>query len=303
MKPAVGAIVPYFGSNRMLASKVGELLGNRLWIGVPFAGSMAEIPYMQARTIIANDLHKWIINLARVMKDGVLGPKLYRRLRRRAFHDHELREAQMWCKAHEPRIEVMDANINNSMFGNSVNPNDSEYFYCDLESAEMYFVSQWMNRSAKSGTDGEFNGSLPVRWDGAGGDSATRYFSAARSIVQWRSIFRKVNFLCMDAFDFINKVKDDEFTFDKKTRCPNGLYCDPPFPGPGEAYRHKMAESDFVKLERMLSAFNHVRCVCRFYHDDPMIRDIFSDSRWTWVELVGRKASNKASPEVLIYRN
>jgi len=37
----VKALMPWFGSNRLLAHRVGELLEGCSWVGVPFAGSMA----------------------------------------------------------------------------------------------------------------------------------------------------------------------------------------------------------------------------------------------------------------------
>lgn len=39
----ITALAPWFGSNRMLARYVGEELAGCQWVGVPFAGGMAEI--------------------------------------------------------------------------------------------------------------------------------------------------------------------------------------------------------------------------------------------------------------------
>src|SRR5690606_10176371 len=97
----VTALVPWFGSNRSCASYVGEAMKGCEWVGVPFAGSMTEVRYIEARSVLVNDLHRHLINLARVTADTWLGPELYRHLRRRVFHPDELAWAQSVCKSVE----------------------------------------------------------------------------------------------------------------------------------------------------------------------------------------------------------
>jgi len=154
----------------------------------------------------------------------------------------------------------------------------------------VYFVSQWMNRSAKSGTDGEFTGNLPVRWNANGGDSNTRYRSAVHSLVEWRRILQRCNFTVMDCFGFLERCDDSE---------GHGIYCDPPFYGPGERYKHTFTEDQHRKLAGVLATFQHARVVCRFY-DVPLVREIYPEALWTWKEQTGRKQSNEQAEEVLL---
>ena len=102
----ITTLAPWFGSNRMLASEVGKSLQGCRWVGVVFAGGMSELLHIDAPTMVVNDLHRHVINLARVVGDEVLGPKLYRRLRRLTFHPDELRTAQFLCDGWERVEEV-----------------------------------------------------------------------------------------------------------------------------------------------------------------------------------------------------
>lgn len=267
VRPAIGALAPWFGSNRMLAEQVGVAVGPCQWAGVPFLGGAAELAHLKARTIVANDLHWGVINLAIVVAHPELGSKLRRRLKALPFHAEVLRRAQAYC-CDLAAVEMPD-----------------------LEFAVAYFVACWMGRSAKAGTDAEFSGSLPMRWDGAGGDSAVRYRSAAESLRAWARILARVNFTCMDAFDFLAKCKDAE---------GHAIYCDPPFPGPGDAYRFKFTFDDHRRLAATLAGFRDARVVCRFY-DHPLVRELYPESRWRWTTpLGGRKQSNAEAPEVLL---
>lgn len=254
----------------MLGSEVGKLMEGCEWVGVPFAGGMCELPHITARTIVANDLHNHVINLARVVADVRLGPKLYRRLRRLAFHPSTLKYAQDRCLQLDYSRLLKEDEI--------------------LDWAENYFVSVWMGRSAKAGTDGEFKGGLPIRWNAAGGDSCVRYQSAVHSLAEWRKVFRRVNFDCRDAFEFLQKCKDAK---------GHGIYCDPPFPDAGEKYKHTFSDFQHEQLAAVMRGFKNARVVMRFY-DHYMIRSLYQDDYWTWRHLVGRKASNEESPEVLL---
>ena len=59
-------------------------------VGIPFAGSMSEVPHIKARTILVSDKHRHVINLARVTRDDALRAQLIRGLRRQLFHPDEL---------------------------------------------------------------------------------------------------------------------------------------------------------------------------------------------------------------------
>ncbi len=267
----VTALAPWFGSNRTLAPAVGEELRMCDWVGIMFAGGMSEVPHIDARTVLVNDKHWHMMNLASVVADAQLGPQLYRKLRRLPFHPLELKAAQTTCERFE--IEQLDELLN-------------------FEAAFNYFVAVWMGRSASAGTDKEFTGNLAVRWDAGGGDSAVRFQSAVRSsCLNFRRALARCTFSTRDAFDFLEDAKD----------LPgHGIYNDPPFPGAGEKYKWKFSVLDHRKLARQLSEFTNARVVCRFY-DHPLIRELYPADAWTWRHLQGgRKQSNAPGPEVLI---
>jgi site-specific DNA-adenine methylase len=265
----ITAMAPWFGGNRTLAAHVGTALKGCRWVGVPFAGGMSELRHIAAPTIVVGDLHRHVINLARVLQDDIAGPKLYRQLRRLPFCEDVLDESQAWCKAFKGRPEV-------------------DGFDCDA--AYHYFVACWMGRSGKSGTDDEFNGGCAVRWNANGGDSNTRYRSAVRSIVGWRRVLARCNLVVLDCFEFLNQCQD---------QAAHGIYCDPPFPEAGAKYKHKFTEADHQRLGGRLVQFEKAVVVCRFY-DHPLIRELYPETCWRWTHHTGRKQSNADAPEVLL---
>lgn len=276
--PAIGAIAPWFGSARLLGPKVGELLKGANWVGIPFAGSMAEIPYIRARTIVVNDLHKGVITLARVVADEMLGPRLYRRLRRHALHPDDLAESQSNCRKMEElanRCDVLDEET-------------------ILRWAEHMFVASWLARSGSAGTQAEFDATLSLRWAAGGGDSAVRFQNAIRSINAWRRSLRRATISSMDAFAFLEKCKDLP---------QHAIYCDQPFPGgPGDKYKYHFTVEQTKRLSVELLRFRQARVVSRFY-DHPIVRELYPETEWTWHHFCGRKQTNEAAPEVLLVRN
>jgi DNA adenine methylase len=276
--PAIGAIAPWFGSARLLGSAVGQLLDGANWIGIPFAGSMAEIPYIRARTIVVNDLHKGVITLARVVSDETLGPKLYRRLRRHALHPDDLAESQGICRKMEELANCRDVLDEETV----------------LRWAEHMFVAAWLARSGSAGTKSEFDAKLALRWAAGGGDSAVRFQNAIRSINAWRRSLRRATFSSIDAFAFLEKCKDLP---------QHAIYCDQPFPGgPGDKYKYHFTLQQTKRLSVELLRFSQARVVSRFY-DHPIVRDLYPASEWTWHHLTGRKQTNEVAPEVLLVRN
>lgn len=276
--PAIGAIAPWFGSARLLGPAVGQLLKGADWVGIPFAGSMSEIPYIRARTVVINDVHKGVITLARVISDETLGPKLYRRLRRHALHPDDLAESQSICRKME-------------QLANCCAALDEETI---LRWAENMFVASWLARSGSAGTKTEFDAKLSLRWAAGGGDSAVRFQNAIRSINAWRRSLRRASFSSIDAFAFLDKCKDLP---------QHAIYCDQPFPGgPGDKYKHHFTLQQTKRLSGELLRFSQARVVSRFY-DHPIVRDLYPETEWTWHHLSGRKQTNEVAPEVLLVRN
>lgn len=284
----INSIAPWFGSNRTLAKHVGDYLKGCSWVGIPYAGSMTELRFIGARTIMVNDKHELLINLAEVMAHPQLGPRLYRGLRRQLFHPSTLKDAQERCQILEPQEPAL--------FGGApeLPPIDEWDDEQRLFVAHHYFVCVWMGRSSQAGTDGEFNGSLAVRYDSEGGDSAVRFQNAVASIPSWRKLLRRCSFSSVDALHFIGRMKDEPEI---------GIYCDPPFPDAGDKYKHKVTTEHHRKLATLLEGFRLSRVVCRFY-DHPLIRELYSEDVWNWDFLKGgrdqRNAKNK--PEVLLVK-
>lgn len=274
----ITALAPWFGSNRLLGPEVGRHLQRCEWVGIPFAGGMCEVPHIRARTVVVNDIHKAMITLGRVTSDHVLGPRLYRELRRKLLHPTELKDAQDRCRLMEALIDENSGEVSDDLL---------------LQWAEHYFTSVWMARAGAAGTDGELKASLALRWNAGGGDSAKRYQNAVASLNDWRRTLRRATFSTLDVFAFLDKCKDEP---------RHGIYCDQPFPGPGDKYKHKFDDAKTARLAKRLTQFENARIVCRFY-DHPLVRELYPDSLWEWHHLEGRKQTNKEAPEVLLVRN
>lgn len=255
----------------MLAPVVGQELRGCKWVGIPFAGGMCELGHIKASTIVVSDLHRHVINLARVVAER--GDQLAEQLAALAFHPDELRDAQERCRMWE-----QDEHLG---------------FEINLGAARSYFTACWMGRSHKSGIDDEFNGGLSTRWNANGGDSNKRYRSAVEALAEWQGIMRRCNFSVLDVFDFLDRCEDSE---------GHGIYCDPPFPGPGDRYKHQFSEAQHRRLAARLGEFKLTRIVCRFY-DHPLIRELYPEGQWTYVRLKGRDQANNGEKSELLVIN
>lgn len=273
---SINALAGWFGSNRLLAHHVGVALEGCSWVGIPFVGGFSEVAEIKARTILCSDLHRHVINLARVVASDSVRPILIRRLRRKAFHPDELRDAQELCRDREP-----------------IDPSG------DLALAEAYFVCCWMGRAAKAGRDDEFKVHHSIRWKADGGDCAVRYQSAIRMLATFGRTLRRCTFETMDAFDFLARCED---------LLGHGIYSDSPFPGAGRRYKHNAGKTDdeerawHTRLRDSLERFATARVICRFY-DHSLVRELYAEDKWTWHHLQGRKQTNESAEEVLLIRN
>lgn len=267
--PKVTALAPWYGSNRSLAHKVGELLSDCSWVGVAFAGGMSELLHITARTMLVSDLHSHVLNLAAVVADPELRPLLVERLDTLPVHPSVLTAAQLRCRWYEEQ--------------NTHPP-------C-LDWAVNYFVCAWMSRNGTAGTANEFKAGMSTRWTANGGDSATRFRNATESLASWSEVMRRCTFVRMDVLDFLFRTKDD---------VGHGLYLDPPFPDAGDSYKHKFTEDDHRRLACVLARFRQCRVVCRFY-EHPLIEELYPSSAWEWNRYTGgKKQTNEAAPEVLL---
>ena len=268
----IQGLAPWFGSARTYAAAVGEALRGCAWVGVPFCGGLSEIPAIMAagcNAIALNDKHRHLINLARVAADPVLGPQLYRRLRRQPFSAEVLKLAQARC----------NAGLKDSCL--------------DLDAAVSYFIAAWMARSSSAGQRKEFAAALAIRWGAGGGNSCLRFANAVWSLRAWRRILARCSMTSDDCFAFLGRCND---------RDDGGIYCDPPWPGPGEVYLHTFGEAEHAKLATTLIGFKRARVVVRS-GDDPLTRKLYPRSAWDWRCIAGRDQANQDKTEWLIVRN
>lgn len=270
----ITALAPWYGSNRWNAEQVGILLAGCEWVGIPFLGGGCEIRYITARTIVVNDLHHGIVNLAQCVAHETTLATLQETLRSLPFHPDTLSQAQHnYFSPSSPRTP--------------------------LQNAVDYFVIAWLTRSGSAGTPAEKSGKLALRWDAGGGDSSKRYHSAIDSLQEWCRELRRCTFSCLDVFEFLEKCKD---------RPKHGLYLDPPFFGPGNKYSFNCGKSQedqetwHARLAERLYQFTHARIVVRAY-DHDVVRKLYPHNQWTWHEFIGRKQTNVNAPEVLLVRN
>lgn len=273
----VTALAPWYGSNRTLAPHAAALMAGAKWVGVPFAGGMAEVPHFAtATTVMVGDIHTHVMNLAMVVATPKGNKFIRERVAATPYHERVLAEAQTRCLARAAGRQRPDAK----------NP--------DYAWALDYFLCAWMGRNGRAGTKGEFSSGMSFRWEAGGGDSATRLRSAAASLEDWLDVMRRCNFVCMDGFAFIGRTLDGEDI---------GLYVDSPFPGLGDHYEHSFSDADHVRLATDLRRFKYTRVVVRFY-DMPVVRKLYPQSQWRWHHIEGgRKSTNESPPEVLLTRN
>ena len=69
MARSIQTLIPAFGGNRTGSEFVADKLAGCKWVGIPFAGGMSELLHLQAQSIVVNDLHCFVINLARCIQD------------------------------------------------------------------------------------------------------------------------------------------------------------------------------------------------------------------------------------------
>lgn len=283
---SVTSVANWYGSCRMMRDLIGQRMGKRSLIVVPFAGGMSELTVFQAQKFVVNDLHGHVVNLAQVMADPALGPGLYRALRRQVFSPQVLESAQKYCRKvedHAPR-EVQ------TLFGSDTK--DPAWVPPRWDWAASYAICTWMTRGGSSGQNGEFNQGLPVRYSPNGGGSAQRFHNWVASIPSWRRILRLCEITCEDAFDVIQKCHDSEKV---------GIYCDAPWDGPGKNYAHAFREAQHRRLADLLHHFEVAKVIIR-YGDTPLIRSLYPEDRWTWHLQTGRAQTNNEVNEVVIER-
>lgn len=284
--PEIGAVANWFGRDGAVIDRVAELLDGCRWIGVPFAGGMGVLAALRCNQGVASDLHRHVINLARVIANPALNSELMDLLCAMPLHQDALDGAKERCRERE---------VSASAFFNSLMQSPGwNTSKCDVGWAMDYFIVSWMSRGGTVGTDSEFGkGTISVRWSAEGGSSSSRWRTAVNSIPDWGEVLKRWTFEVCDVFDFLDHCYD---------RVDNGLYLDPPFPGPGEKYTHKFTAQQHAQLAKRLLGFEATRIVVRF-HANEMVSELYADPRWKRVELEGRAQTNEARREWLLVLN
>ncbi len=273
----IKALAPWYGNNRELAQRVGAELGALAWCGVPFCGGCPELPEIKTRAGLAGDLHRHIINLARVVRDDALAEQMTDRLDAMLFHPDELAIAQRRCAG---RNVASGGNL----FGATLCDEP------DVEWAASYFASCWMGRGGHAGKKTEFTQGLALRFTSSGGGSAKRFRSAVESVRAWTKALALWEFTRLDCFEFLQRVRD---------QLDHGLYVDAPWPDAGDEYEHPFVDKKQRQLASVLGGFKHCRVVIR-YGDHPLIRELYPESKWTWVTQNSVNQQGAEVREVLI---
>lgn len=275
----ITALAPWFGSNRIAPERVGAEIGKVAWCGIAAMGGGPELPHIKTRGGVANDKHRNIINLARVISDPILKTRLRASLDGLLFHPDELLAAQ---RRLIDRAESCRAGL--------FNPSQSIPHEIDIDQARDYFVAMWMGRGAEAGKSGELDQPLSVRWTSSGGSSSRRFRSAIESLEAWHQVCLNWEFTCMDGLEFIDKAKDEP---------GHALYIDWPWPDAGKDYLHAVTDDFHRRARDRVLRFERTRVVIR-YGDHPLIRDLYPEDRWTWVRSDTRSQANTAVSEALI---
>jgi hypothetical protein len=278
----INALAPWFGNCRKNSERIGIELGDLDWCGVPCVGGAPELPKIKTRGGVASDLHRHIINLARVVKDRALFLQLVQYLEGILFHPDELALAQYRCRL---RSEAIKGCLFAPQAG-SLQP--------DVQWAADYFIACWMGRGGHAGKKTEFSQSLSLRYTSSGGDSAKRFQSAIASLPAWHRALTPWSFDLCDIFDFLSRVVD---------RPGHGLYVDAPWPDAGEEYLHPFTDAQHVRLCDRLRQFKHLRIVIR-YGDHPFIRELYAPAAitqgWTLSRQSSRTQTGGSCEELLI---
>ena len=259
----------YFGSDSEVAADLASLLDGCKHVTIPFCGGLSILPYLQARGIVANDLHDAAINFYHVISEchGVdVKDAAIARCQNTLSHPSDLKHAQHVLK----NVEACGA---------------EEYHRAAY--AWAFWALCWIGRKGKGGT--KHQGGMPsVRRTAAGGTNASRIRAAANDLEEWAKQFERCEFECLDFRELLPKVAD---------RADCGIYCDPPWVGSGRSYLHSFAEPDHRDLARDLYRFEYTRIVVR-YDDTPLVRELYED--WHIIEAASRDQRNAVKDELWI---
>lgn len=246
MKSRSGAL-SYFGSDAAVAKRLATEFQTCKHVTIPFCGGMSILPHLRARTVVANDANHLAIHFYKVVS-GCYGydeqQSLVERCMQTLSHPGELQLARQVLDDWNSHMKHLPALL-----------------------AWSYWVLCWVGRKGAGGTSKLRQTQISVRWEGSGGNNASRLASVAGDLLEWAEHFRRCEWTCLDFREVLRKAQD---------KPGNGIYCDPPWVGAGKLYEHSFRKQDHLDLHELLSRFRHATVIVR-YGDHPRIRELYAD--------------------------
>lgn len=253
----------YFGSDSEVASDLAAMLNHCKHVTIPFCGGLSILPHLEARAIVANDLHDLAINFYRMLASG-RKQMLIDMCDKTLSHPSEIKLAE----------EVLTVDRESSS---------------SLAQAWAFWALCWIGRKGKGGT--KHQGGMPsVRRTANGGTNASRIRAAANDLEQWATQFERCEWESICFRQLLPKVADNP-------TC--GIYCDPPWVDVGRNYLYSFTDDDHSELEFSLRRFTSATVVVR-YGDCATVRDLYSDPHWEIIEASSRDQCNAVKGELWI---
>lgn len=261
---------------------IADLVRGSKCLVIPFAGGMSELFYLHdplPSTIILNDLHADVVNLALCLQNAEDKEYVKTMLHALPYSEHLLARYQEHLR-------------NDSL---------TQVVHHFPERAVLYFYASWVARNGAAGTPQELKAGISYRNDGHGGDSVKRYRTAVESMIDdfHNRVTGRATILCRDAFKVIRDIKDnDDTTF----------FIDPPFRGVNDvSIRYVHDDFDHARLASLLHSFHKTRMILRYYID-PRVFELFTEKEgWQYINNKGRRQTkttwDASDKEILLIRN
>lgn len=272
----INALEPYAGAKRSQSAGIVEALGGHQAYWEPMCGSLSVLLAKPRCSVeVVNDLNGATVNLARVVQDDDLAPRLFDRLLRTQFNQALHKASCEWLKGYPQDPQVVP----------------------HLDWAYHHFVAAWQGRNGLSGTTAEAQpAGFCRRFTTSGGDPAVRFRAAVDSVPAWWDRLRGVTVLRMDAFELLGRIEDTAGT---------ACYVDPPYVSKKVKYKHDFTPAGHDRLAGLLGRFTKTRVVVSYYAH-PSLARLYPKPDWVWVDKATKKnMTNRATeaPEVLLVKN
>lgn len=257
------SLLPWYGADASAAADIAELLKPAKHVTIPFCGGLGILKHLSARSVLANDKCEMAINFYKVF-NSQLQERLIELCQHTLCHFAELREANLYRK---PDVGTK------------------------LDRAWAYWTRCWLGIKGKGGTK-DVGKTGSIRRNAGGGDNASRIISAAEDLNEWAPLIKKCEFEWKDFRPIIEAGHDKE-------EC--GFYIDAPWVKEGMKYEEPFTEKDHRDLAALLHRFQKAIVVIR-YGDDPLLRELYGEDHWVWIEGESRTQARKARNEFWICR-